>query len=162
MSDGNHDDSPGPDQPHPVQIVSFEDDPAHGGSKVAFHTDRFRTILSKCGSITPVIISIIGTAQSGKSSFLNYAIRYLTRRTSRSLDDLNSWTESPAIEGFYHGKQNRTSGIGMWSEPYFMENVIGEGLAILLMDTQGNENKMRFHYIKSLTKLTTKACISII
>jgi len=161
MSDGNRDNSPGPDQPHPVQIVSFEDDPAHGGSKVAFHTDRFQTILSKCGSSPPVIISIIGTTQSGKSSFLNFAIRYLTRLTARSLDDLDSMTEGPMIGGFYHGKENRTSGIVMWSEPFFMENLDGRGLAILLIDTQGNENKRRFHCIKSLTKLTTKVCQSL-
>jgi len=137
MSDGNRDNNLGPDQPHTVQIVSFEDDPGQGGSEVAFHTDRFQTIVSKCGSSSPVIISIIGTTQSGKSSFLNFAIRYLRRHTARSVDDLDSITNGQMIEGFYHGKENRTSGIVIWSEPFFMKDVNGRGMAILLMDTQG-------------------------
>jgi len=147
MSDTNRDSPNQPHPPHPVQIVSFE----HGtgtrncrsNSKVAFHLDLFKSILAKCGSSEPVIISTIGPTQSGKSSFLNVAIRHLTRLTEGNPDALEfiADTELPVIVGFPHGKQNRTSGILMWSEPFcFVKR--GRKLAILLMDTQGKSNKM--------------------
>jgi len=143
MSDANRDCA---DQPHPVQIVSFKHDTGTGNcrSKVAFHMDLFKSILVKCGSSSPtVIISVIGPTQSGKSSFLNVAIRHLTRLTEGSPDALESITdtEPPVIEGFPHGKENRTSGILMWSEPFFYIKD-GRKFAILLMDTQGISNKM--------------------
>jgi len=145
MSDANLD---SPDQPHAVQIVSFEHDTrtrtkGRARSKVAFHMDLFKSILAKCGSSSPALISAIGPTQSGKSSFLNVAIRHLTRLTEGSADALESTTdtERPVIEGFPHGKENRTSGIVMWSEPFcFMKD--GRKLAIFIMDTQGKSNKM--------------------
>ncbi len=57
--------------------------------------------------------------------------------------------------GWKGGKDRQTTGIWMWSEPYYYESSYGE-LAILLVDTQGMfDNDTTMHVTAQIFGLTT-------
>ncbi|KAK0047622.1 atlastin-1-like isoform X2, partial [Biomphalaria pfeifferi] len=81
------------------------------------------------------IVSVAGAFRKGKSFLLDFFLRYLSAGGEEDwLGDDNA-----PLEGFsWRGGSDRdTTGILMWSEPFFMTNKNGEEVVILLMDTQG-------------------------
>ncbi|XP_059142147.1 atlastin-1-like isoform X2 [Physella acuta] len=81
------------------------------------------------------IVSVAGAFRKGKSFLLDFFLRYLSAGGDPEwLGDENS-----PLEGFsWRGGSDRdTTGILMWSEPFFLKLKDGEEIVVLLMDTQG-------------------------
>ncbi|KAK7103242.1 atlastin-2-like isoform X3 [Littorina saxatilis] len=81
------------------------------------------------------LVSVAGSFRKGKSFLLDFFLRYLSANGS---PDWLGNDDSP-LEGFSWrgGSERDTTGILMWSEPFFCKLRNGEEIAILLMDTQG-------------------------
>lgn len=165
-----------PPQPQPQQIVSIGTET----DKYAFtfHEDALNSILGKIPADTKVsIVSVVGAFRTGKSFLLSWFLRYLHHLgASKSVDgettgveikDKKLWYEEfeclGNADGFHWrgGAERNTTGIWMWSEPFFLpKSSIEEGLdgevdidgiegdsstkeaddeniAVLLVDTQG-------------------------
>lgn len=89
------------------------------------------------------------TRLAGKSFFLDFCLRYLMGDAT-SQPECDSWlgAAEEALTGFSWrgGKERETTGIWMWSRPFFRAMADGEEVAVLLMDTQGtfdNETSMK-------------------
>uniref|UniRef100_A0A1I8JD85 GB1/RHD3-type G domain-containing protein n=1 Tax=Macrostomum lignano TaxID=282301 RepID=A0A1I8JD85_9PLAT len=84
------------------------------------------------------VVSVAGAFRKGKSFLLNFFLRYL-RALSRG--DTRDWIRSDdQLDDEFHwraGIERDTTGILIWSEPFFIRKPDGEAVAVLLMDTQG-------------------------
>ncbi|PAA49900.1 hypothetical protein BOX15_Mlig034242g1 [Macrostomum lignano] len=94
--------------------------------------------LDKLSSAKVAVISVTGAFRTGKSFLLNFFLRYL-RALSRG--DTRDWilSEDQLDDGFHwrSGIERDTTGILIWSEPFFIRKPDGQEVAVLLMDTQG-------------------------
>ncbi|PVD26453.1 hypothetical protein C0Q70_14130 [Pomacea canaliculata] len=81
------------------------------------------------------VVSVAGAFRKGKSFLLDFFLRYLN--TGGASDWLGS--DDEPLEGFTWrgGSERDTTGILLWSEPFFCRTQSGEEVVILLMDTQG-------------------------
>jgi atlastin len=119
-----------------------------------FHEEELNCILSKVPAGWKVcVISVVGAFRTGKSFLLSWFLRYLEEHCVRKSNDANKvnvtddgkkWYERVQIlnqhEGSFDwrgGTQRNTTGMWMWSDPYFLSRDNGEEVAILLVDTQG-------------------------
>ena len=128
-----------------------------------FHEDEMNAILSKVPPGWKVcVVSVVGAFRTGKSFLLSWFLRYLeehcvqrkAKRSSSSTSDLSDasdnnnedkkWFERVQTlnqhEGSFDwrgGKERNTTGMWMWSDPYFLKRSSGDEVAILLVDTQG-------------------------
>eukprot|EP00984_Skeletonema_dohrnii_P003988 scaffold1363_cov117-Skeletonema_dohrnii-CCMP3373.AAC.10 len=122
-----------------------------------FHEEELNTILAKVPAGWKVcVISVVGAFRTGKSFLLSWFLRYLEENCVRKYDendanaaddtnqDGKKWYERVQTlnqhEGSFDwrgGKERNTTGMWMWSEPYFLPRENGEEVAILLVDTQG-------------------------
>lgn len=124
-----------------------------------FHEEELNTILAKVPAGWKVcVISVVGAFRTGKSFLLSWFLRYLeencVRKSVESKDnaatddttnqDGKKWYERVQTlnqhEGSFDwrgGTERNTTGMWMWSEPYFLPRENGEEVAILLVDTQG-------------------------
>jgi atlastin len=131
-----------------------------------------RSILDKIPPETKVaIVAVVGAFRTGKSFLLNFFLRYLRAEVPGD-DESEQWMvlEGPELaegnmnEGGWSmvesaelrressfkwrgGDKRQTTGIWMWSDPFFRSSKAtnGEKIAVLLMDTQGmfdNETTM--------------------
>lgn len=89
--------------------------------------------------------------RTGKSFLLSWFLRYLETRCVRrsaaaslEADDCKGWFERVQTlnqhEGSFDwrgGKERNTTGMWMWSDPYFLPGPSGDEVAVLLVDTQG-------------------------
>jgi len=84
------------------------------------------------------VVSVAGAFRKGKSFLLNFLLRYL-KHIGRNGTDLHWLSSENRLDGFsWRGGADRdTSGIIMWSEPFFLQDRNGEEIVVLLMDTQG-------------------------
>ena len=128
------------------QIVSIgSDDDAHA---FTFHKERWNEILSRVPVGWKVaVVSVVGAFRTGKSFLLSLFLRYLyaleeTKKNKSGNHNEKPWYEqfeALGKEGFEWkgGSERNTTGIWMWSHPFFLETEDGEPLAVLLVDTQG-------------------------
>uniref|UniRef100_A0A1I8H0U9 GB1/RHD3-type G domain-containing protein n=1 Tax=Macrostomum lignano TaxID=282301 RepID=A0A1I8H0U9_9PLAT len=105
-----------------------------------FNADIFKQMRNaqKLATCKVVLISVAGAFRKGKSFLLNFFLRYL-RALSRG--DTRDWIRSDdqLDDGFHWraGSERDTTGILIWSEPFFIRKPDGQEVAVLLMDTQG-------------------------
>ena len=137
-----------------AQIVSIgNDDDEHA---FTFHKDRWNEILSRIPVGWKVaVVSVVGAFRTGKSFLLSLFLRYLyalereqkakaiskedEEPTKESEKRWYEQFESLGKEGFdwKAGSERNTTGIWMWSHPFFLERGRDEPLAVLVVDTQG-------------------------
>ena len=115
-----------------------------------FHEEELNSILSKIPAGWKVsVVSVVGAFRTGKSFLLSWFLRYLETKCVRrgggveSLDE-RKWYERVQTlnqhEGSFDwrgGKERNTTGMWMWSDPYFLPRGEDETIAVLLVDTQG-------------------------
>ncbi|XP_062502605.1 atlastin-1-like [Corticium candelabrum] len=83
------------------------------------------------------VVTVAGAFRKGKSFLLDFMLRYLEAKESRS-DWLGDSKET--LEGFHWrgGSERDTTGILLWSKPFIVKHpVTDEEVVVLLMDTQG-------------------------
>eukprot|EP00956_Cyclotella_meneghiniana_P012364 scaffold17595_cov75-Cyclotella_meneghiniana.AAC.2 len=125
-----------------------------------FHEEELNAILSKIPPGWKVsVVSVVGAFRTGKSFLLSWFLRYLEtkcvrRHKNNAADNDNAvsssnkndkkWYERVQTlnqhEGSFDwrgGKERNTTGMWMWSDPYFLPRDNGETMAVLLVDTQG-------------------------
>ena len=147
--------------PSARQIVSIgtQDD----SYAFTFHEEEMNAILSKVPPGWKVcVVSVVGAFRTGKSFLLSWFLRYLeehcvqrkAKRSSSTTSELSDtsdnnnedkkWFERVQTlnqhEGSFDwrgGKERNTTGMWMWSDPYFLKRSSGDEVAILLVDTQG-------------------------
>ncbi|XP_047736170.1 atlastin-2-like [Hyalella azteca] len=81
------------------------------------------------------VVAVAGAYRKGKSFLLNFLVKYCINKGSPNwLGDL-----SQPLEGFvWSGSmKGQTTGIEIWSKPFFFTKRTGEEVAVILMDTQG-------------------------
>ncbi|XP_077975390.1 kinesin-1 heavy chain-like [Styela clava] len=108
------------------------------------------------------IISIAGTAKTGKSFLLNFFQRYFDSKGWENPDWIGD-EETAAVGGFdwKSGKYDGTKGINVWGKPYVVKRSDGQEVAVVLMDTQGLvENKS--HNVKLFTLSAIASSIQIL
>lgn len=139
--------------PNAVQIVSIGN--AENAYAFTFHEKAFLEILSQIPPGWKIsVVSVVGAFRKGKSFLLSWFLRYLHYHTpKKSKDDekevneedwYHKFSKLDANSGFHWkgGSERNTTGIWMWSEPFFLEanspgNASNEPIALVLMDTQG-------------------------
>jgi atlastin len=160
------DDSTHPEVPSARQIVSIGNVTDLYAFK--FHEDELNAILVKIPPGWKVcVVSVVGAFRTGKSFLLSWFLRYLEAHCVRSSttgtsgsssmgygevlsdiadnEDSKKWFERVQTlnqhEGSFDwrgGKERNTTGMWMWSDPYFLPRPSkGDEVAILLVDTQG-------------------------
>eukprot|EP00584_Thalassiosira_punctigera_P008504 CAMPEP_0172531176 /NCGR_PEP_ID=MMETSP1067-20121228/4678_1 /TAXON_ID=265564 ORGANISM="Thalassiosira punctigera, Strain Tpunct2005C2" /NCGR_SAMPLE_ID=MMETSP1067 /ASSEMBLY_ACC=CAM_ASM_000444 /LENGTH=690 /DNA_ID=CAMNT_0013315525 /DNA_START=49 /DNA_END=2121 /DNA_ORIENTATION=+ len=142
--------SPPPAVPSARQIVSIGTE--SDSFAFTFHEEELNAILSKVPAGWKVcVVSVVGAFRTGKSFLLSWFLRYLeshcVQRGAESKsdgDDEKRWFERVQTlnqhEGSFDwrgGKERNTTGMWMWSDPYFLPRSAGDEVAILLVDTQG-------------------------
>lgn len=153
----------GPDSdPCPVQICSVGTDEDEYAFK--FHDERLNGILQQIPPGWKVsVVSVVGTFRTGKSFLLSWFLRYLRHHHDGGNkenvekdggDSGKMWYEhfeSLGQDAFHWqgGAERHTTGIWMWSHPYFLKRKLSDGseedIALILVDTQGmfdNETTM--------------------
>lgn len=142
---------PEPEVPSARQIISI------GTEKDAyaftFHEEEMNAILSKVPPGWKVcVVSVVGAFRTGKSFLLSWFLRYLEAhcvqrggaKSNNSDGKDGKWFERVQTlnqhEGSFDwrgGKERNTTGMWMWSDPYFLPRKSGDDVAIILVDTQG-------------------------
>jgi len=90
------------------------------------------------------VVSVVGAFRTGKSFLLSWFLQYLNRDCPGFAEGGGDekWYEkvgSVGPESGFHwlgGVERQTTGIWMWSEPFYVKRAEGD-LAVLLIDTQG-------------------------
>eukprot|EP00559_Dactyliosolen_fragilissimus_P009026 CAMPEP_0184865574 /NCGR_PEP_ID=MMETSP0580-20130426/18523_1 /TAXON_ID=1118495 /ORGANISM="Dactyliosolen fragilissimus" /LENGTH=660 /DNA_ID=CAMNT_0027364843 /DNA_START=41 /DNA_END=2023 /DNA_ORIENTATION=+ len=143
--------------PRPLQIVSIGTE--DNEYAFTFHEECFKSILQKTPrGIKVSIVSVVGAFRTGKSFLLTWFLRYLSQFSTSNVKDTKKksgtevndgnkkWYEALETlgnDGFHWrgGAERNTTGIWMWSHPFFFTrpNEFGadEDIALLLVDTQG-------------------------
>ena len=137
----------------PIQICSVGTD--ENAYAFTFHEERLNSILQKVPAGRKIsVVSVVGAFRTGKSFLLSWFLRYLHHHSSDEKKiihddkekDGKMWYEqfdSLGQDGFHWrgGAERNTTGIWMWSQPYFMERQLDDGtmeeVAVVLVDTQG-------------------------
>ena len=141
------------DIPSARQIVSIGT--ASDAYAFTFHESELNEILAKIPAGWKVsVVSVVGAFRTGKSFLLSWFLRYLEmtkcvnilsdgggnseKKWYQRVQRLNQHEGSFDWRG---GKERNTTGMWMWSEPYFLprggRDDDGETIAVLLVDTQG-------------------------
>eukprot|EP00804_Cyclotella_cryptica_P001366 CCRYP_014123-RA/>CCRYP_014123-RA protein AED:0.01 eAED:0.01 QI:868/1/1/1/1/1/2/203/631 len=135
------------DIPSARQIVSIGS--ASDAYAFTFHEEELNAILAKIPVGWKVcVVSVVGAFRTGKSFLLSWFLRYLetqcVNRRSSAEGDGRKWYERVQTlnqhEGSFDwrgGTERNTTGMWMWSDPYFLPRNEGEEVAVLLVDTQG-------------------------
>ncbi|PAA74403.1 hypothetical protein BOX15_Mlig009339g1 [Macrostomum lignano] len=124
----------------PIHLVQLAEDTEDDCMRFEFNADIFKQMRNahKLATCKVVLISVAGAFRKGKSFLLNFFLRYL-RALSRG--DTRDWirSEDQLDDGFHWraGSERDTTGILIWSEPFFIRKPDGQEVAVLLMDTQG-------------------------
>ncbi|XP_042637476.1 atlastin-2 [Orycteropus afer afer] len=120
-------------KPCPVQIVlAHEDD-----HNFELDEEALEQILLQehIRDLNIVVVSVAGAFRKGKSFLLDFMLRYMYNKDSRS------WIggHNEPLTGFTWrgGCERETTGIQVWSEVFVIDRPDGTKVAVLLMDTQG-------------------------
>ncbi|KAJ8608441.1 hypothetical protein CTAYLR_009592 [Chrysophaeum taylorii] len=133
--------------PRPLQLVRTGDE----SNDYAFTLDEANLdeLISKVPKDKPVaVVSVVGAFRTGKSFLLTLILRYLRHKTKFEEGDWvtcegdkiseGNRNKTDSREGYSFewrgGHERMTTGITVWSEPFFLEDL---GLAVVVMDTQG-------------------------
>lgn len=151
-------------KPHQIVSIGIENDT----NPFTFHEDLWNEIL---GQVPPgwkvAVVSVVGAFRTGKSFLLSWFLQYLyaleeAQKENKSLEDSEiPWykkIESLGKDGFSWkaGNERNTTGIWMWSHPFFLENKQSESMAVLLVDTQGMfDNETTMNLTASIFGLST-------
>jgi len=120
------------------------------------------------------VISVVGAFRTGKSFLLTFFLRYL-HYESKCASKGEEWMKyggeklcegnqnNPSADSktqlsfeWRGGQERMTTGIMMWSEPFFRKAIGGEKIAVLLVDTQGMfDNETNMTYTASIFGLST-------
>ena len=141
-----------------VQIVSIGDD---DNNDFQLNEKELSNVIKLIPSdIRVSVVSVVGAFRTGKSFLLNFFLRYLKDGNIddmtadwmfKSGDKINNNTNTTNSNGngfsWMGGQERHTTGIWMWSKPFYRKDPDGSGndIAILLLDTQGmfdNETTM--------------------
>lgn len=116
----------------PIQIVVATDDHTFDLDEASLEDILLRPDVR---NKKVAIVSVAGAFRKGKSFLLDFFLRYLS--AGGSPDWLGN--DDAPLEGFSWrgGSERDTTGILLWSEPFFCRMRTGEEVVILLMDTQG-------------------------
>ncbi|KAG5184944.1 anti-viral guanylate-binding protein [Tribonema minus] len=160
-----------PDRAKPLRIVRTGD--AQDNYSFTLEEENLALILSQVPDGMKVsVVSVVGAFRTGKSFLLSFFLRYLHADAETPADTLD-WIkrdgealregnanlgvgqvtgglqdpagDSPLSFEWRGGQTRMTTGIWMWSEPFFRRAIGGETVAVLLVDTQGmfdNETSM--------------------
>ena len=132
-------------EPEALQIVSIgtEED----AYAFTFHEESLNSILKKVPAGWKVsVVSVVGAFRTGKSFLLSWFLKYLHHLSGNSATSTiktnTKWynqTDTLGNSGFNWrgGHERNTTGIWMWSEPFFLQRPSGEQMAVVLVDTQG-------------------------
>jgi len=137
--------------PSARQIVSIGTE--SDAYEFAFHEEELNGILAKVPAGWKVcVVSVVGAFRTGKSFLLSWFLRYLESHSvgpggkkSAPDDDADGrqWFERVKTlnqkDGSFDwrgGTERNTTGMWMWSDPYFLPGPSGD-VAVLLVDTQG-------------------------
>lgn len=134
------------EQGYPAQIVSIGTEENSYAFK--FHKECWNGILSRVPMGWKVaVVSVVGAFRTGKSFLLSCFLRYLyvlersKQKTDEPLEDMPWYKQFQSLGkgGFQWkaGSERNTTGIWMWSHPFFLDDKNGEPMAVLLVDTQG-------------------------
>lgn len=145
---------PLPDVPSARQIVSIGTE--SDSYAFTFHEEELNAILRRIPAGWKVcVVSVVGAFRTGKSFLLSWFLRYLEAHCvqrgggmiSSNSDCVSGkkWYERVQTlnqhEGSFDwrgGKERNTTGMWMWSDPYFLPRPsLGDQVAVLLVDTQG-------------------------
>lgn len=140
-----------PAVPSPIQIVSIGTE--ENAYAFTFHEEDFLSILSKIPPGWKVsVVSVVGAFRTGKSFLLSWFLKYLHFHDSSKAacgEEGKEWFHAfdklDRDAGFHWrgGADRNTTGIWMWSEPFFVHPKEGpdsrtkEPIAVILVDTQG-------------------------
>jgi len=122
------------DEPCPLQIITTDEE----RHTFTLDEEALESVLLRddVAGRKVAVISVAGAFRKGKSFLLNFFLRFLQgdRQQDRWMGE-----ESWQLHGFSWrgGCERETSGILMWSEPFFVKLPSGEDVVVLLMDTQG-------------------------
>ena len=115
-----------------LQIVSIGE-----GNALDLNNDNLASILVKIPDTHKVsVVSVVGAFRTGKSFLLNFFLRYLRSTKDDDNEDSETWMTSEGsklTEGNLNnssldsvpsfawrgGQERQTTGIWMWSEPFF-------------------------------------------
>ena len=116
-----------------LQIVSIGD-----GSALELNSENLASILVKVPDTHKVaVVSVVGAFRTGKSFLLNFFLRYLrSSKDDDASEDSETWmtsegskltegnlnnstTEDVPSFAWRGGQERQTTGIWMWSEPFF-------------------------------------------
>jgi atlastin len=141
------------DVPRALQIIELVENNEEGDTTYEFNAreDNLEHIMNKIPkNLKVAVVSVVGNFRTGKSFLLTFMLRYLRNKECSGVDwqtaDGNSLTEGNANvdsasehESFEWraGHERMTTGIWMYSEPFFHTAANGEELAVLVVDTQG-------------------------
>jgi len=77
------------------------------------------------------IVTVAGAMRTGKSFLLDQMLRHLSKEHKTEVSEIS--------KGFpWKGGMTRyTSGVHLWTDPFLVQNSMGEEMAVFLMDTQG-------------------------
>lgn len=85
-----------------------------------------------------VVLSVAGAFRKGKSFLLDFLLRYLNNGGTEGESEWIGSEDEPLLGFSWRGGIERdTTGILMWSKPFFATLPNGEQVAVLLLDTQG-------------------------
>ena len=146
------DSPPPPAVPSARQIVSIGT--ATDSYAFTFHEEELNAILSKIPPGWKVsVVSVVGAFRTGKSFLLSWFLRYLEEhcvmrggaKDKSAEEEGKKWYERVHTlnqhEGSFDwrgGKERNTTGMWMWSDPYFLSRPGDkQDVAVLLVDTQG-------------------------
>ncbi|XP_018020811.1 guanylate-binding protein 1 isoform X2 [Hyalella azteca] len=117
----------------PVPIVVRN----HENRKFELDEAALRDVLlsPEVGDKPVCVVAVAGAYRKGKSFLLNFLVKFcINKGLPNWLGDL-----SQPLEGFvWSGSiKGQTTGIEIWSKPFFFTKRTGEEVAVILMDTQG-------------------------
>ncbi|XP_047132328.1 atlastin-2 isoform X1 [Hydra vulgaris] len=118
--------------PHPVCILKSKDDHTFELDIAALEGILLqKNVRDK----QVVVVSVAGAFRKGKSFLLDFFLRYLQKKGA------DGWigNDEEELTGFSWrgGAERETTGILLWSEPFFSVLPSGEEVVVLIMDTQG-------------------------
>uniref|UniRef100_A0A1I8GUX2 GB1/RHD3-type G domain-containing protein n=1 Tax=Macrostomum lignano TaxID=282301 RepID=A0A1I8GUX2_9PLAT len=125
--------------PHPVQLTTLVETES-GAERFRLNQNIWAEMQSadRLQKSKVAVISVAGAFRKGKSFLLNFFLRFLK---AASCGDASQWLRSDErlSDGFHwrSGSERDTTGILIWSEPFFIRKPDGQEVAVLLMDTQG-------------------------
>ncbi|XP_015786951.1 atlastin-2-like [Tetranychus urticae] len=117
----------------PLPILRFDNEK----QEYEFVEETFDKIIDREGiqDLPIAVVSIVGDYRKGKSTLLNFLLRYFQHYDSE--DWLGNSKQKLTGFSWRQGVKRDTIGIVLWPEPLIITKKDGSKIAVILMDTQG-------------------------